>query len=65
MNLPRLAMPGISFGGGGPASALTLVLGPESFSGLSGPADTIARLEKAVRARRMRSAGRPSPYATR
>ena len=65
VNLPRLAMPAMSFGGGGPASALTLVLGAESFSGLSGPADTIARLEKAVRARKMRSAGRPSPYATR
>jgi hypothetical protein len=65
VNLPRLAIPAVSIGGGGPSSALTLVLGVESFSGLSGPADTIARLEKAVRARRMRSAGRPSPYAAR
>jgi hypothetical protein len=63
--MPQLAMPGMSFGGSGPVSALTLVLGAESFSGLSGPADTIARLEKAMRARRMRSAGRPSPYASR
>ena len=65
VSMPQLVVPGMSFGGAGPASALTLVLGTESFSGLSGPAETITRLEKAVRARKMRSAGRPSPYATR
>ena len=65
VSMPQLVVPGMSFGGAGPASALTLVLGTESFSGLSGPAETITLLEKAVRARKMRSAGRPSPNATR
>lgn len=67
VNMPQFAMPALSLAGGasGPMSALTLVIGGDNYSGLSGPSDTIARLEKAMRTRQMRSAGRPSPYAAR
>ncbi len=67
VDMPRVGVPALALAGAGgiPSSALTLVIGAESFGGLSGPSDTIARLEKAIRARRIRSAGRPSPYAAR
>ena len=62
--LPKLSL-APSAAAAGPVSSLTLVLGGESFPGLTGPADTLARLERAVKARKIRSTGRPSPYATR
>ncbi|MEN6306089.1 MAG: hypothetical protein ABFD96_25410 [Armatimonadia bacterium] len=68
VGMPSIAMPALSLASpqaSGPTSSLTLVLGGESFSDLTGPADTIARLERAVKARRIRSTGRPNPYSTR
>lgn len=60
---PRLAMSGVGVASaGGPLSPVTLVFGGESFPGFSGGADAIARLERAIKGKRIRSTGRPSPY---
>lgn len=63
---PRFAAGGqVATRAAGPVSALTLVLGGENFDGLTGPVDTISRLERAIRGKKLRSAGRPSPYEGR
>lgn len=60
---PKMSFSGLSLAGaGGPTSSLTLVIGGDSFPGLSGPADTIQRLERAMKTKRLRSTGRGSPY---
>ena len=48
-----------AFFGGVPLSILY------DFDGLTGPVDTISRLERAIRGKKLRSAGRPSPYEGR
>jgi len=62
VGLPAMQMASLPAGASGPTSSLTLVLDNQQFAGLSGSADTIARLERAIKTRRIRSTGRPSPY---
>lgn len=63
VRLPKLSLSGLSAASaGGPMSSVTLVIGGDSFGGLTGPADTISRLERAIKAKRVRSTGRVSPY---
>lgn len=69
--MPGFADPGFAAGGlvgeespqgTGPVSTLNLTIGNETFAGLSGPVDVIERLDRAVRADKIRSIGRTSPY---
>lgn len=56
--MPAAALPAAA----GPTSSLTLVLDNQQFSGLSGSVDTIAKLERAIKMKRVRSTGRANPY---
>lgn len=62
VGFPSVPMAGLPAMAGGPTSTLNLVLDGQTYGGLSGPADTIKSLAQAVKARRIRSTGRPSPY---
>jgi phage-related protein len=48
-----------------PSSALTLVLDGKNYEGMTGPADTVEALARAVSARKLRMAGRTNPYDMR
>jgi hypothetical protein len=65
--MPRFAAGGLvaAAAGSGPKTGLSLTLEGETFAGLEGPSDVIERLDRMVRARKLRSAGRASPYAVR
>lgn len=53
----------VALSAGAVRSGFTLVIGGETFSGLSGPSDTIMLLEQAVKTSKIRSTGRKHPYA--
>lgn len=61
VGLPTVTM-GALPAAAGPTSSLTLVLDNQQFAGLTGSADTIQRLERAIKLKRIRSTGRSNPY---
>lgn len=62
VGFPSVPMTALPAAASGPTSSLTLVLDGQSYSGLSGSADTIKSIERAIKAKRLRATGRPNPY---
>ena len=66
VGLPQISVPALlpaMAGSAGPTSSLTLVFDGQTFAGLTGSADTISRLERAMKDRNVRATGRQNPYA--
>lgn len=62
VGFPSVPMTALPAGAGGPVSTLNLTIDGVTYSGLSGPVETIKTLERNAAARRLRATGRPSPY---
>lgn len=62
VGFPSVPLSALPAAAGGPTATINLVLDGQTYGGLSGSADTIKSLERAIKARRIRSTGRPSPY---
>lgn len=62
VGFPSAPMTALPAAASGPTSTLNLVLDGQTYGGLTGPAETIKSLERAIKARRIRATGRPSPY---